>query len=314
VRDAILRCHYSIRTEEAYIAWIKRFILHHGKRHPLELGEAEVKAFLTHLAAHHKLSASTQNQALCALLFLYREVLDQELPWMERLRRAKVPAHAPTVLSQDEVAALLAHVDGSVGTMVELLYGAGLRLRECVRLRIRDLDFERLQIMVRAGKGDRDRMTILPACLEKPLRNQVARVEHLHRRDVQMGFGAAATTYRRPADTVRNLGWQYVFPSTRIIQDPDSGQIQRAHRDPQSLQRAVRRAARAAKIDEPVSCHTLRHAFATHLLAAGEDIRTVQELLGHKYLSTTMRYTHVIELCGRRIESPLSLVARAREG
>jgi integron integrase len=288
-----------------YVGWIRRYIVHHGKRHPLDLGGREVKAFLTHLACDLKLSASTQNQALSALLFLYREVLDQDLPWMERFRRAKGPVRSPTVLSQEEVAALLAHVNGAVGLMLELLYGAGLRLMECVRLRIRDLDFERLQITVRSGKGDRDRVTVMPECLEVPLRNQVTRVAHLHRRDLEAGFGATALAGGRRPDTARDLGWQFLFPSARIVQDSGSGLVQRAHRDPQSLQRALRQAARRAKIAQSVSCHALRHAFATHLLVAGEDIRTVQELLGHKYVSTTMRYAHVVELCGRNIRSPL---------
>ena len=305
VRDAIAVRSYSVRTEEAYVGWIKRFIVFHGKRHPLDLGGGEVKTFLTHLACDLKLSASTRNQAFSALLFLYREVLDQDQPWMERFQRAKGAARSPVVLSQEEIAALLTQVDGTVGLMLELLYGAGLRLMECVRLRIRDLDFERLQVTVRNGKGDRDRFTVMPECLAMPLRKQVARVAHLHRRDLVSGFGAAALVDGRRPDTARDVGWQFVFPSARIVQDPASGSLQRAHRDPQRLQRALRRAARAAKIDRPITCHTLRHAFATHLLASGEDIRTVQELLGHKYVSTTMRYTHVIELCGRRISSPL---------
>jgi integron integrase len=290
VRDAIARRNYSLRTEEAYIGWIKRFIHYQGKRHPLEVGREEVEAFLTHLACEKKVSASTQNQALCALLFLYREVLDRELEWMDGFQRAKTAVHSPAILSREEVAALLAHLDGTPRLMAELLYGAGLRLMECARLRVRDLDFERLQIAVRAGKGNLDRVTILAACLEEPLRNQVARVAALHRRDLQAGFGAAAVPGGRRTDTARNFGWQYVFPSARIVQDPDSGVVQRGHRDPQSLQRAVRRAARTAKLAQPVSCHALRHAFATHLLASGEDIRTVQELLGHKCVSTTMRY------------------------
>jgi len=212
VRDAIARRNYSLRTEEVYVGWIKRFILYHSKRHPLDLESEEVEAFLTHLACEQKVAASTQNQALCALLFLYREVLDRELPWMDGFARAKTPARSPTVLSQEEVAASLAHVDGTRGLMVELLYGAGLRLMECARLRVRDLDFERLQITVRAGKGDRDRVTILPACLEGPLRNQVARVAHLHGRDLQAGFGATAVPGGRRPDTARNLGGSMCSP------------------------------------------------------------------------------------------------------
>ena len=222
VRDAIARRNYSLRTEEAYVGWIKRFIHYHGKRHPLELGRAEVEAFLTYLARDEKVSASTQNQALCALLFLYREVLDRNSAWMDAFQRAKAPAHSPTILSREEVAALLAHLDGVARLMVELLYGAGLRLMECARLRVRDLDFEQLQITVRAGKG-RSRQGYHPARLSGGAAAQAGCAgRRLHRRDLQAGFGATAVPGWPRPDTARDLGWQYVFPSARIVQDPDS--------------------------------------------------------------------------------------------
>jgi len=301
VRDAIRRRNYSLRTEEAYIGWIRRYILFHGKRHPLELGARDAEAFLTHLARDAAASPSTQNQALSALVFLYREVLDQELPWLDDFQRSKKPARLPTVLTLQEVRALLACLEGPRGLMARLLYGSGLRLRECCTLRIRDLDFDRLQIMVRNGKGQRDRVTLMPAIIEAALRDQVQRVEALNERDLRSGSAGSGTP----------RGWLFVFPSTRIARDEESGFAHRAHCEPRALQRALQRAARSAKLGEHVTCHTLRHAFATHLLQDGCDIRTVQELLGHQALSTTMRYTHVIELCGRQLESPLARVSDA---
>jgi integron integrase len=255
----------------------------------------DAEAFLTHLARDAGASPSTQNQALSALVFLYREVLDHDLPWLDGFQRSKKPVRIPTVLAAEEVRALLAHLDGPRGLMARLLYGAGLRLRECCRLRIRDLDFDRLQIVVRDGKGRRDRLTLMPAVLEGSLREQVRRVEVLNERDVRSGSPVARA----------GRGWLFVFPSSRIVRDGESSLVQRDHCEPRGLQRAIQRAARSAKIDRHVTCHTLRHAFATHLLQDGYDIRTVQELLGHRQVSTTMRYTHVIELCGRLIHSPM---------
>jgi integron integrase len=308
VRDALVRRNYSMRTEQAYIDWIKRFILFHRKRHPSGLGREHVEAFLTHLAVDCGLSASTQNQASSALLFLYRVVLDVHHPWFARLRRAKKPVRLPTVLSPPEVGLLLDQLGRPYRLMVALLYGSGLRQMECLRLRIKDLDFANRCIVVRDGKGRRDRATLLPAKIEGALRMQVERVRGLHERDLINGFGAAEMDNPGSgvaSDTVRALGWQYVFPASRLAADTGSGIVERAHFDPGTLNRAIRSAARAAGIGKPVSCHTFRHAFATHLLQAGYDIRVVQELLGHKDVSTTMLYTHVPNAGAAGPRSPL---------
>jgi integron integrase len=308
VRARIRRLGMSIRTEQAYAGWIRRFILANGKRHPREMGAREVEAFLTRLATHGHVAASTQNQALSALLFLYREVLQQELPWMADVRRAKRPKRLPVVLSREEVAALLAEMSGVTWLMAGLLYGAGLRLMECVRLRVQDVDFVRREITVRRGKGGKDRRTMLPAMTVEGLQNQLAEARRVHQRDLDAGFGevwlpnALARKYPQAA---REWAWQYVFPASARSTDPRSGMTGRHHLDERVLQRAVKGAVRRAGIAKPATCHTLRHSFATHLLEAGHDIRTIQELLGHKDVATTQIYTHVLNRGGHGVLSPL---------
>jgi len=298
----------SIRTEEAYVGWVRRFIFANGKRHPRELGAREVEAFLTHLAMHGRVAASTQNQALSALLFLYREVLQQELPWMENIRRAKRPERLPVVLSREEVAALLEEMNGVTWLMASLLYGAGLRLMECVRLRVQDVDFVRREITVRQGKGGKDRRTMLPAIIVDALQGQLAEARRVHERDLAAGFGAVwlpNALARKYPNAAREWAWQYVFPASSRSIDPRSSVERRHHLDETVLQRAVKQAVRRARIDKPATCHTLRHSFATHLLEAGHDIRTIQELLGHKDVSTMQIYTHVLNRGGRGVLSPL---------
>jgi integron integrase len=292
-RDAIRVKHYSIRTEEAYMDWIKRFILFHGKRHPNEMGAAEVEAFLTHLAVDGNVAASTQNQALSALLFLYREVLRKELDATIDSVRAQKSRHLPTVLTKDETKQVIAHLTGTYQLMAKLLYGAGLRLLECLRLRIQDLDFERRAIIVRDTKGNEDRVTMLPDSLVEPLKQHLQRVKSLHQEDLAKGYGAVylpdALEQKYP-NAAREWLWQYVFPADRLSVDPRSGSVRRHHADESGLQRAVRQAAKATGITKRVSPHTFRHSFATHLLETCPersrrdryDIRTVQELLGHK--------------------------------
>lgn len=308
VRGAIRLRHYSIRTEQAYTDWIKRFILFHGKRHPREMGAAEVERFLTHLAVEGRVAASTQNQALSALLFLYRTVLKVDLPWLGEMTRAKRPGRLPVVLTVEEVRRVLARIDGQQGLMADLLYGAGLRLLECVRLRVKDLDFEMRQITVRDGKGEKDRMTMLPQAVLEPLRAHLEKVKVLHAHDLEEGFGEVYLPYaldRKYPDASREWGWQYVFPAAGRSVDPRSGKERRHHVDEQTLQRAMKKAVRAAGLTKPASCHTLRHSFATHLLQSGYDIRTVQELLGHQDVATTMIYTHVLNRGGSGVISPL---------
>ncbi|MBI3939031.1 MAG: integron integrase [Betaproteobacteria bacterium] len=308
VRGAIRRLHYSRRTEESYIHWIKRFIYFSGKRHPATLGESEVTAFLNHLATERRVAAATQNQALSALLFLYREGLGRELPWLDGLVRAKRPARLPVVLTREEVGRLLGALEGTRWLMASLLYGAGLRLVECLRLRVKDIDFGYRQVLVRDGKGQKDRVTMLPGKLAEPLRRHLERVRRLHQRDLLGGYGEVHLPYalaRKYPRAGADWAWQYVFPSKNRSADPEDGVIRRHHLDESVLQRAVKEAVRAAGIAKHVSCHTLRHAFATHLLEAGYDIRTVQELLGHADVSTTMIYTHVLNKGGRGVRSPL---------
>jgi len=308
VRDAIRRRHYSERTEETYVHWIKRFIFFSGKRHPAELGGEEVTAFLNYLARERTVAAATQNQALSALLFLYKEVLGQPLPWLDGLERAKRPARVPSVLTREEVRGLLAHMRGSKWLMASLLYGAGLRLRECLKLRVKDVDFGYRQIVVRNGKGAKDRVTMLPASVVAPLQAHLERVRKLHERDVARGYGdvelpdALARKYPRAQ---YEWGWKFVFPSYKLAVDPRTGVIRRHHVYENFVIRGVKEAARSARIAKHVSCHTLRHSFATHLLEGGYDIRTVQELLGHADVSTTMIYTHVLNKGGRGVASPL---------
>jgi integron integrase len=307
VRDAIRVKHYSIRTEQAYVNWIKRYILFHHKRHPQEMGASEIEAFLTHLAVNENVAASTQNQALSALLFLYREVLEKDPGPIDALR-AKKPKRLPTVLTKDEVRRVLDHLSSTHQLMAKLLYGSGLRLMECLRLRVKDLDFAQRAIIVRDGKGEKDRVTMLPESLVAPLQDHLRSVKRLHEEDLARGFGAVYLPYaleRKYPNANREWIWQYVFPSQRLSVDPRSGVVRRHHLDESGLQKAVRAAAQAAGMTEKVSCHTFRHSFATHLLENGYDIRTVQELLGHKDVKTTMIYTHVLNRGGLAVRSPL---------
>jgi integron integrase len=306
-RERLRIKHYSLRTEQAYLHWVRRFIYFHSKRHPAGLGGPEVERFLSHLATEGRVSASTQNQALAALLFLYREVLGKELPWLDGVVRAKRPARVPVVLSENEVRALLAQLDGKRWLVAALLYATGMRLLEGLRLRVKDVDFERREITVRDGKGGRDRRTMLPERLIEPLRSHLARVKVLHERDLAEGFGDVYLPFalsRKYPRAGRSWAWQYVFPSGSRSNDPLDGTVRRHHLDEKVVQRAVLEAARKAGLAKPVSPHVLRHSFATHLLESGYDIRTVQELLGHKDVSTTMVYTHVLNKGGRGVKSP----------
>ncbi len=308
VRTTIRRKHYSIRTEDAYVDWIKRYIFFHNKRHPSEMGAPEMEQFLNHLAVEKNVAASTQNQALSALVFLYREVLKQDFEWMENLERAKKPEHLPVVMTETEVRHVLAHLDGRHWLMASLLYGSGLRLMECVRLRVKDVDFEYRQITVRDGKGAKDRVTMLPESSLEVLKHHLEKIRALHEQELAAGHGDVYLPFaleRKYKSANKQWGWQYVFPAASLSRDPRSGKVRRHHIDEKSLQRAVKRAVTLARINKPATCHTFRHSFATHLLKNGHDIRTVQELLGHKDVSTTMIYTHVLNKGGRGVRSPL---------
>ena len=308
LRARVRRLGLAIRTEEAYAGWVRRFILANGKRHPRDMGAREVEAFLTDLATRGRVAASTQNQALSALLFLYREVLGVELPWLENIRRAKKPERLPTVLTRDEVAAVLAQMSGVTWLMAGLLYGGGLRLMECLRLRVQDIDFVRREITVRQGKGGKDRRTMLPAMMVDALQGQVAEARRLHERDLAAGFGAVWLPHaldRKYPNAACEWAWQYVFPASVRSVDPRSGAERRHHLDETVLQRAMKNAVRRTGIAKPATCHTLRHSFATHLLESGSDIRTVQELLGHADVSTTQIYTHVLNRGASGVVSPL---------
>ena len=313
VRDALRRRHYSYRTEQSYVHWIKRFIFFSDKRHPKDMGAQEVTAFLSHLARDRDVAAATQNQALAALLFLYKEVLGQALPWLDQVERAKRPARLPTVLSVPEVQRLLGEMEGTKWLMASLLYGAGLRLRECLKLRVKDIDFDYRQILVRDAKGGKDRVTMLPQSVIEALQKHLLRVKALHEGDVASGHGdvelpdAIARKYPRAP---YEWGWKFVFPSHKLSVEPRTGVIRRHHVFENYLIRGVKEAARAARITKHVSCHTLRHSFATHLLERGQDIRTVQELLGHSSVETTMIYTHVMNKGGRGVASPLDGLER----
>lgn len=308
VHARMRRLGMAKRTEEAYVGWIRRFILANGKRHPSEMGALEVERFLTDLAARRNVAASTQNQALAALLFLYREILDLDLPWLDGVQRAKKPRRLPVVLTRAEVHSLLGAMTGIHWLMGSMLYGTGMRLMECVRLRVKDVDFERHEITVRHGKGGKDRRTMLPASLVGPLRNQLEQARRIHAHDSEAGFGrvwlpdALARKYRSAAV---EWAWQYVFPASRRSVDTRDGETRRHHWDESGLQRAVKAARLEAGINKPATCHTLRHSFATHLIEDGYDIRTVQELLGHKDVATTQIYTHVLNRGGHGVLSPL---------
>jgi len=313
VHQVIRRKHYSIRTEDAYVHWIRRYILFHSAkqgfaRHPAQMGKSEIESFLTDLAVNGKVAASTQNQAFSALLFLYKEVLQIELEGNIQAARAKAPQHLPVVLSKEETRRLLAELNGIHLLMAQILYGSGLRLMECIRLRVKDLDFELNQIVVRDGKGEKDRLTLLPDRLTADLERHLRHVRLIHEDDLQDGFGNVYLPFaleRKYPNTAHEWGWQWVFPASKRSIDPRSGVERRHHVDESSLQKAIRSAARKAGLNKPVGPHTLRHCFASHLLEAGYDIRTVQELLGHKDLSTTMIYTHVLNRGPQAVRSPL---------
>jgi integron integrase len=309
MRDALRARHYSIRTEDSYHDWVKRFILFHHKRHPETMGAAEITAFLTHLAVEQNVAASTQTQALSAILFLYRDVLHLDIDEPLNIVRAKKPERLPVVLSKDEAQAILRQMSGDYQLMAKLLYGSGLRLMECLRLRVKDLDFAQHQIVVREGKGMKDRVTMLPDQLIEPLQTHLLQVKQLHLNDLEKGYGAVYLPFaleRKYPNANKELGWQYVFPSDRLSADPrSSGVIRRHHIDESNLQKAVRAAVRAAGVIKNATCHTFRHSFATHLLENGYDIRTVQELLGHADVRTTMIYTHVLNRGGLAVKSPL---------
>ena len=308
VRQAIRMRHYSRRTEQAYVDWITRFIIFHRKRHPATMGASEISRFLSWLATAKRVSASTQNQALSALLFLYRHVLGVEIGPIDQVARAKAPLRIPVVLSREEVARVLTNVHGTMWLVAALLYGAGLRLQECLELRVKDIDFDRHQVVVRRGKGQKDRLTMLPAGVEERLKTHLEGVRRQHEKDLANGVGRVVLPFaldRKYPNASTDWRWQFVFPAGRICRDARWGPPSRYHIHESVVQRAVAAAARQAGLTKRVGCHTFRHSFATHLLEAGYDIRTVQELLGHADLSTTMVYTHVLNRGGLGVRSPL---------
>jgi integron integrase len=312
VRHALRARHRSGRTEKAYVGWIRRFILFHDKRHPAEMGAPEVAKFLSSLAIDGRVAAATQNQALAALLFLYRVVLKQELPWIEDVVRAKKPATIPVVLTRDEVSLVFAHLDGLERMVVLLAYGAGLRLRECLELRVKDIDFGAHELRIRRGKGARDRVALLPAAVREPLREQLVRAKRQHDADLLEGAGRVelpSAVRRKYPGAVTDWRWQWVFPASRPYQDPETGEIRRHHVHETAIQRAIKSAVDRSGITKRATCHTFRHSFATHLLEDGYDIRTVQELLGHKDVSTTMIYTHVLNRGPHAVLSPADRLA-----
>ncbi len=308
VRDKLRVKHYSIRTEQAYLGWIKRYIYFHDKTHPKDLGAQDIEAFLTHLAVAGKVSASTQNLAKSSLLFLYREVLEIQLPWLDNVTQAKAPKRLPVVLTVAEVQSVLSRLNGTHLLIASLLYGGGMRLMEAVRLRVKDVDFARHEIIVREGKGFKDRVTMLPEAVVAALKAHLAKVKVLHDEDLAQGYGEVYLPFaldKKYPNAVREWAWQYVFPSKNLSVDPRSGKTRRHHVDEKGVQRAVKQAVRDAELTKPATPHTLRHSFATHLLQSGYDIRTVQELLGHSDVSTTMIYTHVLNKGGKGVVSPL---------
>ena len=300
--------HYSLRTEKSYIDWIKRYIWHFDKTHPKDMGAEQVEVFLTYLAVERNVSASTQNQAKSALLYLYKEVLGMDLPWLDNVTQAKVPKRLPVVLTQAEVQAVLSRMDGTMWLIASLLYGSGLRIMETLRLRVKDVDFAQREILVREGKGFKDRVTMLPLSLVEPLKSHLLKVQALHLDDLSAGHGEVfmpMTLDRKYPSAGRDWAWQYCFPSVKLSVDPRTKTIRRHHADEKTVQRAVKKAVKLASIVKLATPHTFRHSFATHLLAGGYDIRTVQELLGHSDVATTMIYTHVLNKGGRGVSSPL---------
>jgi integron integrase len=308
VREAMRLKHMSLSTENSYVYYIRGFVRFHQNRHPRELGASEIRAYLAHLAVKGKVAASTQNVALSALLFLYRDVLHIDLPMIDNIERAHRPKRLPTVFTREEVRAILSRLNGEEQLIISLLYGTGMRLMECLRLRVKDVDFGYRQITVRDGKGEKDRVTILPQLLSEPLQKQLAKAKAVHEQDLVAGYGAVYLPYaleRKYPNAGRDWAWQYVFPATRLSKDPRSGAVRRHHILEDNIQRACKQAMRKAGITKHGSCHTLRHSFATHLLEAGYDIRTVQELLGHNDVKTTMISTHVLNRGGLAVRSPL---------
>jgi len=308
LRDALRSRHYSRRTEQAYCLWVRRYLQFHGMRHPSDMAEPDVNAFLTHLAVAEHVSASTQTQALSALLFLYRLVIGRELGNLGDLIRARQPRRLPVVMSLDEVRVVLGEMSGDTGLMASLMYGTGMRLSECLRLRVQDVDFSQGEILVRDGKGGKDRVTMLPESLAEPLRRHLQGVRVVHHRDLADGWGRVVlpdALDRKYRNAAAEWAWQWVFPQQRRWREPGTGEQGRHHVHATILQRAVKSAVRRAGVAKNVGCHTLRHSFATHLLQSGYDIRTIQELLGHKSVTTTMIYTHVLNRGGRGVRSPI---------
>jgi integron integrase len=300
--------HLALKTEQAYVNWVRRFVVFHHVRHPLEMGAKEVSAFLTHLAVEGRVAASTQNQALSALLFLYREVLERDFGWLDDVVRAQKPKRLPVVYTPDEAMGIIGELNGRRWLMAMQLYGGGLRLHECVTQRVKDLDFDRLEVTVRDGKGEKDRVTLLPEALVEPLKQHLLRVQEAHERALAEGYAGVALPYalaQKYPNADREWAWQYVYPADRPSRDPRSGAWRRHHMDESYLQKAVHVAIRKLKIAKHAGCHTFRHSFATHLLAGGTDIRTIQELLGHKDVSTTQIYTHVLRTNGYAVKSPV---------
>lgn len=311
VRTVCKRKGYSYRTEQSYSRWVVRYVKYHDTQHPRTLGKQEVRDYLSYLAAERGLAASTQNQALNALLFLYRDVLGRDWNGITDFERAKEPERLPVVLTPDEVTSLLANMDGPNGLVAQLLYGAGLRLSEALRLRVKDVDFDYEQLLIRQGKGKKDRCTVLPGAVRDPVRRQVRKSRMIWEEDREAGFGKASmptALARKYPSAADEWAWQYVFPSTRRSEDPRTGEIKRHHRSASAVQKAVKRAVRAAGISKAASCHTLRHSFATHLLEQGTDIRTVQDLLGHDDLRSTQIYTHVLQDGRAGTQSPLDAI------
>ncbi len=303
--------HYSIHTEKSYLDWVKRFIFFHNKNHPSNMGSNEIERFLEHLAVEKKMAASTQNQALSAILFLFKEVLKQDPGWINDSKRAKRPKKLPTVFSVDEIKTILSQLDGVHWIMAHLMYGAGLRRMECVRLRVKDIDFGLNQILIRSGKGNKDRVSVFPNMVKEPLKLHLEKVKHLHEKDLKEGYGEVYLPFaleKKYPLANREWLWQYVFPSQKMAKDPRSGQVRRHHINEQVIHRKIKSAIHLAGITKQGSCHSLRHSFATHLLESGYDIRTIQDLLGHKDIRTTMVYTHVLNSGGRGVISPSDIL------
>ncbi len=307
VRVELRTRHYSQRTEQAYVRWVRRFVLFHGRRHPAEMGEQEVAQFLSDLAASRKVAASTQSQAASALIFLYKAVLRHDIAWIADVARAKAPRRLPVVLTRDEIRAVLEHLGGTKRLVATLLYGSGLRLMECLELRVKDIDFGRGELLVRRGKGAKDRVTMLPNASKEPLARHLEGVRAQHDEDLELKAGYVklpGALERKSPSAGREWPWQYVFPATRLWADPENGRRYRHHLHESAVQRSVREAVRRSGIEKRATCHTFRHSFATHLLEDGYDIRTVQELLGHSNVNTTMIYTHVLNRGGLGVRSP----------